>query len=100
MTTQCLRKNLRPFYAKADAIILNGREGGQGNSAQARQPILAEPLQFANDTDRLTDLNLGAALRRTKLTHFNVSDNRAGSATQPGKAIHRQPRDKRFDIAI
>ena len=64
------RKDLCALHAQANAIILDCRKSGLGNTGALRQLILAKTLQLADDAHGFASRNGDAFSRGTKLLHL------------------------------
>ncbi len=60
------------FNPKTNAIVLDRRKRGLRNPRAFRKLILAKALQLSNDADGLTDRDVDAFFRGTKLTHYGL----------------------------
>ena len=67
MATQSPSQDFGPLDAKANTIILNGRDGCLWDARQLSQPILTQLLELSHDADGLTNRNFDTALSRTEL---------------------------------
>ncbi len=76
MALERSRKNLCPFYAEVDPAILDGGNGGLGNSSEFGKLALAQLLELAKNPDRFTHRNFDSFFGWTKLFHIMAFDSR------------------------
>lgn len=72
-------KNLRTLNTEINSTVLDSGNGGLRNTGEFRELALAQILEFAQDTDRLTDRNLNAFLGGTIIFHIRASGNVGGN---------------------
>jgi len=78
MTFERPSKYLGPFDPEINPTVLDGGQGGLGDSREFGQLALAQFLKFAKDTDRLAHRDFNSLLGSTEFLHISFSCNHEG----------------------
>ena len=78
MTLERFSEYFCPFDPEINPTVLDGGQGGLGDSREFGQLALAQFLKFAKDTDRLPHRDFNSLLGRTELFHVRTSYSREG----------------------